>query len=269
MTSTDIKPFKYKDYSIPVRLVDLTGGGTETWESIAKYHQSAYAKYAPIKPSHNVLEIGCGVGRDAIELTEKLTDGKYIGIDIIKPSIEWCQQNITRRFPNFEFHYLDINSPIHNPRGKLQTTGINLPVENAWADRIILQSVFTHMFSWDIVHYLKEFKRVLKPGGKVFASFFILDDETERLIKAGKSKFSFEHKVEDGCFTNDPDYPEGAVAYTRETLDQLIKFGGLALDQPIHYGVWSGRKNTEDGQDIVILRQRSLVERAKGKLARI
>lgn len=258
------KPFKYKGYKIPVDLVNLTGGGVDTWDEISKGHKRQHAEYSPIAQDHSVLEIGCGVGRDAIQLTEQLSNkGSYIGIDIIKPSIEWCQNNITKKHSNFKFHYLDIQSQIHNPGGKTTTTKVKLPVNNSSVDRIILHSVFTHMFKEDIIHYLKEFKRVLKPGGTIFASFFILDDEVFSLIKdKGKNQFgtvslTFRYDYGNGCFINDETYPEGAVGYTPDAFEEIIKEAKMVLDQPIHKGHWSGRKGVLDGQDIVVLKPSS------------
>lgn len=248
------KNFKYKGYSIPSRLVDLTGGGAETWDDIALYHMKAYEKYTPIKPNFTILEVGCGVGRDAIHLADTLSsEGRYIGFDIIEPSIKWCTDNITANHPNFEFHYFDIDSQIHNPAGKLKPTEIKLPAKDNSVDLIILQSVFTHMFSWDIAHYLKEFKRVLKPTGKVHGSWFILDQDAFKYIKKTKSKLSFKHELEPGCYINDKNYPEGAIGYTPEKFNELLQIGGLELAQPIHKGFWSGRPGNFDGQDIVIL----------------
>jgi len=248
------KNYSYKGYSIPQDLIDLTGGGVDTWDEIARYHMGSYDKYTPIKPDFTILEVGCGVGRDAIHLTKKLSDnGTYIGVDIIKPSIDWCTKNITSKYPNFTFDYLDIYSQIHNPSGKLKVTDVTLPGEDGSVDLIILQSVFTHMFSWDIVHYLAEFRRLLKPGGKVFASFFVLDPEALQLVEKTKPALSFKHKLEEGCYLNDKDYPEGAIGYTPEKLHEMLQIGGMRLDRPVYKGFWCGRVGDFDGQDIAIL----------------
>ena len=255
---TEQQVFEYKGYRIPVPLVDLTGGGTDTWDVISRGHMEQYAKYAPIAADSSVLEIGCGVGRDAIQLTEHLSSqGSYIGIDIIRSSIEWCQANITPRHPKFTFHYLDIQSQIHNSGGALCVRDVKLPAASASADRIILQSVFTHMFFDDIVHYLKEFRRILKPGGKVVTSFFVIDDEARRLLEAkrGDPSFAltFAFPYGEGCFINDERYPEGAVAFTPQRIDQMLTRSGMALDHPIHPGFWCGRTGVTDGQDIAVL----------------
>lgn len=214
-----------------------------------------YSKYCPIEADNFVVEIGCGVGRDAIQLTKHLNfSGNYVGIDIIKPSIEWCQKNITPKYPNFKFIFYNINSQIHNPNGTTKTTQVKLPIKSNTVDRIILQSVFTHMFEKDIIHYLKEFRRILKPSGKIFASFFITDLKSLKLSKKNMSTLSFQYKLNSHCYINDNIYPEGAVGYTVTGLKHMLTESKMVLDQPIHRGFWCGRKNVTDGQDIIIIK---------------
>lgn len=246
--------FAYAGYTIPVDLVDLTGGGTDTWDAISKHHVEQYASYTPIEPHHNFLEVGCGVGRDAIQLTKILNkDGSYTGFDIIKPSIDWCSENITPKYPNFKFHYYDIYSQIHNGGGKITTTDIKLPADKKSIDRIALHSVFTHMFHDDIQHYLDEFRRVLRPDGLVLASFFVLDPETRELARSSQGTLKFEFPYGKDCWINDKQYPEGAIGYTPDAIQKMLRRAGLKLAQPIHRGFWSGRKGVTDGQDILIL----------------
>ena len=73
--------FNYKDFKLPVDLINKTGGGIETWDRISKGHM-AQLKYFNINPDYTYLEIGCGVGRDAIHLIDYISKkGSYIGID--------------------------------------------------------------------------------------------------------------------------------------------------------------------------------------------
>jgi SAM-dependent methyltransferase len=250
-----IEIFAYQGYEIPLDLANLTGGGPDTWDAISHGHMVEYATYCPIQPNHRVLEIGCGVGRDAIHIAELLDDrGEYLGVDIIKPSIEWCQTNITPRHANVTFTHVDIRSRFYNPDGALSVRDVRLPVADHSVDKVILQSVFTHMFEDDIVHYMREFRRVLGEGGRVFASFFILDDESVALAKRTGQPLTFDRPWSRDCRIQDPGNPEGAVGYTPRGLHRMLKRGGLALDQPIHRGLWCGREGVIDGQDIAILR---------------
>ncbi len=74
------------------------------------------------------------------------------------------------RNPNFEFVHFDVRDQLHNNEGTKLTSDIVVPLASGTVDRIVLQSVFTHMFPPDIKHYLREFKRVLKPHGLVYAT---------------------------------------------------------------------------------------------------
>ena len=220
-----------------------------------------------------MLEVGSGVGRDAISLTKILSPkGKYVGFDIIKPSIEWSQKNITKKHKNFKFYFYDINSQIHNSGGSIKTTDIKLPAKDGSIDRIFLHSVFTHMFEKDIVYYLKEFRRVLKPDGLVLASFFVIDEAAIDSLNKGKSKghrhaLSFKHKLSKDCYINDKDFPEGAVGFTPRKIRSMLKRASLGIHGNLaHRGVWSGMKGS-NGQDILILeklsRSESLLQNSK------
>lgn len=257
--------FKSDGYSIPEPLVILTGGGTDDWRKISEYHVEMYRRYAPLNHDDFVLEVGCGVGRDAIQLTKILSDkGKYVGFDIIKPSIDWCKQNITKKYKNFSFRYYDIKSQIHNSGGTLSTSDIKLPAKDKSVDRILLHSVFTHMFENDILHYLKEFHRVLKDDGLVLTSFFVIDDAALKSLAKGKSKgrhaLHFKHKLNKDCYINDPDYPEGAVGYTPRKIRSMLRKSGLGLHGRFaHRGAWAGMDGS-NGQDVMILEKVSPAE---------
>ena len=264
---TKQKMFHYDGYSIPEDLVVLTGGGTDDWDKISQAHVEMYRKYTPLNNDDIILEVGCGVGRDAIQLTKILSNkGRYIGFDIIKPSIEWCQKNIAPRYRNFSFYFYDINSQIHNSGGKLSTEDIILPAKDNSVDRIFLHSVFTHMFERDIVHYLKEFRRVLKPDGLVLTSFFVIDDLALKSLREGRSKghrhpLSFKYQLSRDCYINDQRYPEGAVGYTPRKLKSMLRRSSLGLyDRSVHRGIWSGIQEASNGQDILILCKLPIVE---------
>jgi SAM-dependent methyltransferase len=262
--------FRFEGFDIPVELAILTGGGEETWAGISAAHLAAYERYCPLRAGHDVLEVGCGVGRDAIPLTRVLGgDGSYVGVDVSQPSIEWCQAHITGPHSNFSFAHLDIRSEFYNPHGTLSAQEVVLPVATDSVDRIVLQSVFTHMFEPDITHFLREFRRVLRPDGRVFVSFFVLGKESLQLASATPEVLKFVHPHGDGCRINDLGYPEAAVGYTPPALRRMVRRGGFAFDQPVHLGSWCGRQDVDDGQDIVILKPtwRTLTRRTAGRRA--
>lgn len=253
---------KMNDYNfygklIPIELMNLTGGGADTFNQISQAHMDNLKKHIGINTGHSVLEIGCGIGRDAIPLIDIIgPKGKYIGVDIIRRSIDWCKKNITATNSNFKFIHYDIRDQLHNPTGKLLTSNISLPMPNESIDRIILQSVFTHMFPPDIKHYLKEFRRVLKKGGLIYATVFLYNDgilDAARTTNLTPFNLRFEYELIEGIRLNDPVYPTGAVAYTEKFINSLIEDSELSKMHTLKGG-WSGfYRNPDDGQDVLIL----------------
>jgi len=252
--------FQYKGYDIPVDLVNLTGAGPDTFDVISRGHIEYLQKYVGINANSNVLEIGCGIGRDAIPLTEILSEesgGRYLGVDIIGRSIKWCRDNIAARHHNFKFVHFDVKDQLHNDNGTMATSGIVIPLENNSVDKIILWSVFTHMFKSDIVHYLNEFRRVLKKDGVVFFSCFVVNDEILSSINTSAPTpyaLRFATKYGRGCWINDPVHPAGAVAYDGQALHRFAERAGFKISRYIP-GNWSGlRPNAPTtGQDGIIL----------------
>jgi SAM-dependent methyltransferase len=249
----------FKGFNIPSHLVSLTGAGPETLEEIGKAQIENYKKYVGLSPDMTILEVGCGIGRGAFQLLGYLNEhGRYIGIDVTRDSIVWCQQNITRRNPRFVFHHADAIHELYNPFGSTQSTDFRVPIEDGTVDRIVLHSVFTHLLADEVLHYLREFHRVLKPGGLVYASFFLYSADALAAAEtqgntSWKATFSFEYGG--GVYGNDPQYPRGAVAYTDDAMKRLMQQAGLQLARPYLKGWWSGLygDQAEDGQDVAIL----------------
>ena|SRR5215472_4454873 len=252
--------YRVDGYDIPIDLMNLTGGGPDWFEASSTRHFGLLQKYVGIEPHFGILEIGCGIGRDAIPLTKVLSAGAggvYTGTDLVKASIDWCNANIRERHPHFFFHHLDIEDEIYNPSGTLRNRDVALPFVSASVDRIIAQSVFTHMLQEDVEHYLAEFRRVLRPGGRVFTTTFIYDDailEKARALNVTQYNLRFDHVVSDCCRVNDLERPTVAVACTLDALDQMVRRAGLSHFHPPLRGHWSGYfPETEDRQDALIL----------------
>ncbi len=246
--------FTFGGYSIPLDLLMLTGGGPETFEEISALHMRQLAAFTPIESEHAVLEIGCGIGRDAIPLTGLIRPpGSYIGTDIIKPSIEWCTANISACHPHFTFAYLDVRDDLHNPGGVVSNLDTDLPARDHGTDRVFGQSVFTHMFEDEITHYLSEFRRVLVPGGTATMSFFITNEDITSGPDPGAA-INMATTSGDGCYVHDAHRPRAAVAFTVEAVERMARASGLAV-RDIYLGSWSGRRHEPHhlcGQDVVV-----------------
>ena len=81
------------------------------------YHESGAITmrdliFSGLKPDHNVLDIGSGIGRVALPLTQYIySTSHYIGIDVIFDAVSWCYENIHTRYPNFEFKHVNAENP--------------------------------------------------------------------------------------------------------------------------------------------------------------
>jgi len=124
-----------------------------------------------------LLEIGCGTGRLPIGIMRTIGKVKtYEGIDVSDAAIDWCKRHIEQDHPEFQFTLIDVKNDRYNPEGSDISEEFRLPIDDTQFDIVYLYSVFSHMELEDCKAYLKEFARVLKPGGKVFLTTFIEED---------------------------------------------------------------------------------------------
>ena len=178
--------------------------------------------------------------------------GTYDGFDVMAPAIHWCQRQITSRFPHFQFRHVDLFNGGYNPNGRLGAAEFAFPHPDDTFDLVLLASVCTHLLPTEVAHYLREAARVLRPGGRVLATFFLLNEQArDRMVKPG-SLFHFAHQGP-GYYTTRPDRPEAAIAYDEQDVRQMLQQAGLELCEPIAYGNWWGRaQETREGQDLLL-----------------
>ena len=236
---------------VPPRCLNPIGDGD--FESAGEEFLDYFTRFGGLQRSHKVLDVGCGIGRMARPLTRYLTSGAYEGFDIVPAGIRWCQKNFTPRFPNFKFTLADIRNQEYNAQGLVTATEYRFPYSDSRFDFAFLTSVFTHMLSQEVSHYLSELHRVLLPDGKCLATFFILNEESRRLITAGSSSLDFVHPLA-GYWTTNPAIPETAIAYEEQGLVELLASNGFKLDS-IQAGRWCGRSEYVSYQDIVVLKK--------------
>jgi len=109
--------------------------------------------YHGLTPTDYLIDVGCGSGRLAKPLSEYLT-GKYLGIDVVPGLVEYARKLVPRSDWRFEV-----------------AEGLKIPEANNQADMVCFFSVLTHLLHEESFVYLREAKRVLKPGGKIVFSF--------------------------------------------------------------------------------------------------
>jgi ubiquinone/menaquinone biosynthesis C-methylase UbiE len=239
---------------VPLRS-QLNFVGAGDFEAVGDQFLKYFMELGGLSPANRVLDVGSGIGRMARPLTKYLTTGSYEGIEIVSQGIDWCQKNISRRYPNFRFQLADVRNLMYNPQGRFEAAEYRFPFADADFDFTYLTSVFTHMRKREMEHYLHEIARTLRPSGRCLATYFFLNDESRALIEAGRSSLDIRYPL-DGCWTVDEDVPEHAVGFDEGYVRKLYDDLGLVVET-IRYGEWCGRKEYLSYQDIIVARRKS------------
>lgn len=117
-----------------------------------------------------VLDIGCGNGRVAMALADEPI--RYLGFDPVPESIAFCRTAF-EDYPPFQFEHLDVRNSRYHPAGAIAPQNVTFPVKDRSVNLAVLTSVFTHLETEvAAIRYLNEIRRVLKPGGRCFSTWF-------------------------------------------------------------------------------------------------
>ena len=233
-----------RDPLVPPRRLNFVGPG-----DFVSTGQEFFALFrrAGLEPGDDVLDVGSGIGRMAVPLAGWL-EGRYEGFDIVRDGVEWCRGTISARHPNFAFTHVDVHNGEYNPAGTLAADAFRFPYDDASFDFAFLTSVFTHLLPAELRHYLGELGRVVRPGGTVFATYFLVDADGP--TAGPEHDFRFRRE---GYRTLDETTPEQGVAYAVEDVRALHAAAGLPVAE-----VWPGRWPGRDGatlQDVAVSRR--------------
>lgn len=226
----------YKEGYPPLWMRQKVGGLNDFEGSGGEY--LAYLKLlCGLEPGMTILDIGCGCGLMCLPVNENGTlpeylgpNGRYVGIDIDKTSIDWCTKHIRSKHPICQF-----------------TTSMWDLYEYKF-DVILAKSLFTHLYPYELIGYLTDIQHLFKPKGVCLATFFLLTD----IEPIGK--YTFKYSMGDGRWAvRRLTKPRLSVAYKESWIIPTIKEAGFSTE--IHYGSWRGNKVGLSFQDIIILRR--------------
>ena len=214
-----------------------------------------YINLCNLQPDEAILDIGCGIGRKTIPLTTYLQPtGEYMGLDVNRVGVDWCNRHIASRFPNFRFQQIDVYSSRYNPTGSQQSHTYVFPFPADRFDFAVLMSVFTHMMPEGVAQYLGETARVLQPGtGRCLISYFLLNPESRDRL-AGRKTFPYFPVRYDIHAVQSEEQPEDAVAFDEDYVRDLYRANGLEIVE-IYYGSWCGRPSYLSYQDLILARR--------------
>lgn len=173
------------------------------WQEIGDL-QFEFLKRNGLAAHHLLLDIGCGALRCGIPIIRYLDCGNYFGLDLNSSLIEAARSELANEGLAYKHPQLLVNEKFDFAR-----FGVNF-------DFAIAQSVFTHLDAKLISQCLVELQKVLKPGGKCFATFF-------RAPSAGHTE-SISHEPE-GVVTN---FHADPFHFSFSELDQLADNAGFS-----------------------------------------
>ncbi len=243
--------FKSKKNSLePPKGLIYTGSGEfikqgEEWVEFFKSNTT-------LNENSNVLDIGSGIGRIAVPMT-KFLKGNYCGFEPVQQGVDWCQNNISSKFTNFNFLYVDLFNDLYKSNG-INAANYVFPYQKNYFDFACSISVFTHMLPDEVKNYLKEALKVLEKGGFLVATFFILDSESKSLMQNNKD---FNFKFDLGHYALMDNVVKSAnVGYDKDFLFKQFENIGFEIEKHVK-GYWCGRKKEYNYafQDIVVLKK--------------
>jgi SAM-dependent methyltransferase len=137
---------------------------------------------------------------------------------------------------NFRFHGADLASSHYRPKGARSAANYRLPFADGAFDLAFLCSVFTHMLPAEVANYTREIVRVLRPGGRCVATYFLLTDDIEGWAKA--PPMAFPHEFGPGRVL-DPANPSQGIAHPEAWVRAQWRAAGMRVAE-IGFGRWCG-----------------------------
>lgn len=137
---------------VQINMVGSAGAGA-LHEAAAMYREiHSYARKNGLifTPDTRVLDFGCGFGRMLRFFLKDVAPGNLIGTDVYPMFVDICNDL-------FQSMHFDNNEP-YPP----------LPYPDASFDIIYAYSVFSHLSEPAHLQWLKEFRRIIRPGGLIF-----------------------------------------------------------------------------------------------------
>lgn len=134
--------------------MSLAVGGN--WDGVGNLGRDLLI-HCGLRDGMSVLDFGCGSGRIASKLSQKVQINSFVGVDVIPELLDYAK---TVCPPNYVF--------------KLNQS-LKIPVEDGKFDFVYAFSVFTHLLQTEIILYTHDIFQKLKPGGLFLFSFLEMD----------------------------------------------------------------------------------------------
>lgn len=109
---------------------------------------------AGLKADDYLIDVGCGSGRLTAALQRCGLPIRYLGADVVPELLAYAEE----RYGADGWSFVEVD-------------GLYIPEADATADLVVFFSVLTHLSRTECETYLREARRVLKPSGRIVASY--------------------------------------------------------------------------------------------------
>ena len=159
-------PLEFNRNSITVTSL-MTPEQSGVWLLERMRRQIGFENYAGKK----VLDFGCGVRFTQAIINTELPFGRYFGVDVFRPMIEFLQNNVGDN--RFAYYCLDAYHPIYNPNGKPLSPDSTLSIDERDFDIVCMFSVITHQYPRDAKSVFSMLRRRISADGHLFFTCFL------------------------------------------------------------------------------------------------
>ncbi len=149
LNDADIRAGAYKQY---------LGGGRDHWEKRGAF-QLYFLRQMGLKPTHHLLDVGCGPLRAGVHLIRYLSPGHYCGVDYNADFLR-AADDVVRADPDLL---------ARSPRLE-RVDGFDFSHLNTRFSHVLLFSVLNHCAPVDRQRFFEQVERVTTPGKQRFIS---------------------------------------------------------------------------------------------------
>lgn len=143
-------------------------------------------KECGLREGHSLMDLGCGSGRLARHVIPFLETGDYTGIEISETILSQAKSITETEGSSWPEGWQERTTWLHEVNEAFPS------LSNESFDYVSAFSVFTHMDAEDTYRYIHRIGSLLKPGGRLIASFLLLEESEEAreiFIKSAASDY--------------------------------------------------------------------------------
>jgi len=205
-------PARYRRFWDPDWHRATVRGTDAFWEELGRL-QLDYLVDQGLQPGHYVLDVGCGPLRAGVHFIRYLEPGHYAGIDKRGDNLERARKIELPR------QGLEDKRPLLLVNGLFEFEKLGQTFDYA-----IAQSVFTHLPVNTITRCLVEMAKVLRPGGRFFATVYENPQGKRYLGEIQQSERVISH------------YDSDSYHYDLDTLQAACEGSGLKMSYAGDWG---------------------------------